>query len=234
VANGYWELRDAMLIVLLGVPLAVVVRFVEVYVMAPPRGYAAGPPTFSLFGSCVLVLAVGIAFAKSTTAALALAKKPREDGKKGLQVGLCVFACIPGLNLIVFPPLLSLFTFAVAAELGKRSIVRSAWVLLGCSLVLVPPIVFAVRSVLDFALDGVGGPYRGSTPEPLAAEVLFGVAAGAVLWLGAYIVTSMTLAGVARAIERALRAGTPATDPAAHFDHLRVVLRPAENPDHQN
>lgn len=233
IADGYRDLRFALLTLLISVPLSVGVRFVERFTAAPRRGYGQDPSEFMSIGSLVFSLLAFVAVVKFLSGAVALAKKPCDVSEKWLPWMLCISAFIPVVNLVAFPLLLTLYTHGVGVDLGKRSVTRSAGILFGCSLVLVPPVLFAVKVLFDLVVDrSLDGPPLGPTnpnPEPVAAEVLFGVGAGAILWLGAYVVTVMLLSGVARAIENRLREGTAPNDPESHFAQLKDTLRPGEN-----
>ncbi len=203
VADGYRHLRNAMIVYLVGVPLTAVLRVAW--------------PSVSIFVALALAIGVLLQF---LSGAVALGKKPSGKSGKGLPLALVVFAFVPVVNVVVFPLLLTLYTQAVGIDIGKRAVVRSAWVLLGCSVLLVVPMVFAFNSVLGWAIDPAPTRPTSSNPDPASFELLFGVAAGAVLWLGAYIVSIMILSGVPRAIEKRLRESKTFEDPSADFEYV--------------
>lgn len=232
VAAGYRYLRNALLALLVCVPATVAIRLLELLITDPrqPHGEQGLPDTS--FAPLVFLVLMAAAVIQFLYGAVALTKKPRGGGGNALPLVVCVSAFIPGVNLIAFPLLLCLYTRAVGIEGGNRSVVRSAWVLLGCAFVLVPPMVFACKIVLDWVADRAVGapvPSASTNSEPVAIELLFGAAAWGVLCLGASVVSTMTLGGVARAIERTLRAAPPSDDPDAHFARLKDTLRPGES-----
>lgn len=192
VAGGYRHLRNAMYGYLFGVPLTFALRVVL-------------PPSLAILVSLFVAFGVLLLFLNG---ALALAKKPSGKSGKVLGIALAVFAFIPVVNVVVFPLLLTLYTRAVGIDIGNRSVVCTAWVLLACAVILVVPVVYLVNMVVDLATSPVPVQPTKSNPDPVAFEVLFGVAVGAVLWLGAYIVSIMILSSVPRAIEKRLQKDT--------------------------
>ncbi len=205
IADGYRDLRFAMLTLLLAVPLSLGVRLVEAYMSPPRRGYGEDPLEFMTIGALVFFVLVFVALVRFLYGAVALGKQRGDESEGGSWLLLSVSAFIPVVNVTFFPLLLFDYTRAVGIEIGKRSVVRSAWVMLACSVVLAVPILFAVLAVLKWALYPAPTQPVREPPDLVPFEVLFGVGAGGILWLGAYVVTIMILSGVPRAIEKRLR-----------------------------
>lgn len=212
IADGYRDLRFAMLTLLLAVPLSQGVRFVERYT-SPPQRYGEDPPSvFTGIGFMVFAILAFVALVKYLCGAVALGKQRGDEGEQGNWLPLSVTAFIPLVNVIFFPLLLFDYTRAVGIEIGKRSVVRSAWMLLGCSVVLAVPVLFAVLAVTTWAMYPARTQPVREPPDVVPFELLFGVGAGGIIWLGAYIVTIMILSGVPRAIEKRLREYATAND----------------------
>lgn len=152
IADGYRDLRFAMLTLLLAVPLSQGVRVFERSTSPPPRYGEDPPPEFTTIGFLVFALLAFIAIVKFLSGAVALGKQRGDESEQGSWLLLSVTAFIPVVNVIFFPLLLFDYTRAVGIEIGKRSVVRSAWMLLGCSVVLAVPVLFAVLAVTTWAL----------------------------------------------------------------------------------
>ncbi len=214
VGRGYRYLCNALLVLFLGALLAAGVGVVESAYKFHPL-----PVRMSL---CVLVLALTVAVVMRLIGAVAVASRPRRGRVKGLASAVRGFAFVPVVNVLVFPLLLAVYTQAVGRETGKRSVRRAGWILLGCAVVLVPPLAWVLTSLgfwgvgllIVFLDPPTSRPRAPAPPAPpggddaAAYPLLFALAAGCVIWLGAYIVSMITLWGVAQALEQA-----PPADP---------------------
>jgi hypothetical protein len=229
VASGYRRLRNAMAVTLIGVPAAVGFRFILLHEASRSSRYNADTSATDI-GSCAFLLVVGIALLMFFGGVIALKNKPKGKRGRDVALALCVFAFVPVVNLIAFPVLFVIYTALVGADTGMRTVRRSAWVLIGCAVVLTPSVAALVASVayvvIDLVFVHMGWQFKPppTRPDPNptlpSSGVLFGVTAGFVLWLGAYVVTMMTLSGVARAVEMHSQKSTTPDAPSADFEYV--------------